>query len=83
MNTDDKEEQQPTDSSPKKPKVKRCPSRGSCPDEGDGEASAPCPRRCPICGATIVWVNNYTQHLKSKKHRDALYVLTEQFDYIH
>lgn len=61
MNTDDKEEQQPTVSSPKKPKVKRC----------------------PICGATIVWVNNYTQHLKSKKHKDALYVLTEQFDFIH
>jgi len=37
--------------------------------------------RCPICGS-CVWNSNRNRHLRTKKHLDAQYVLTEKFEII-
>ena len=34
---------------------------------------------CPICGARI-WSTNKQRHLRTKKHRDAKYVLMDKFE---
>ena len=35
--------------------------------------------RCIICGSKI-WRNNYLRHTKTRKHRDALYVMQDIFE---
>ena len=35
--------------------------------------------RCKICGS-IVWGTNFKRHLRSEKHKNAFYVLKEQFE---
>ena len=35
--------------------------------------------QCPVCG-TMVYASNRKRHMGTKKHRDALYVLTERFE---
>ena len=35
--------------------------------------------RCIICGSKI-WRNNYLRHTKTRKHRDALYVMQDMFE---
>ena len=62
------------------------PSRGFVPREGDERASPSqgpqhvFPRwQCPVCG-TMVYASNRKRHMGTKKHRDALYVLTERFE---
>ena len=37
--------------------------------------------KCSVCGA-YVWNSNRNRHLRTKKHNDALYVLTEKFEII-
>jgi len=34
---------------------------------------------CPSCGARI-WASNKTRHVRTKKHTDAQYVLTDRFE---
>ena len=34
---------------------------------------------CPVCGARS-WASNKKRHLKTKKHTDAQYVLTDRFE---
>ena len=35
--------------------------------------------QCPICG-TRAWVTNEKRHLRTKKHKDVLYITTERFE---
>ncbi len=37
--------------------------------------------QCPVCG-TRVWSSNRKRHLRTRKHRDAQYVLTEKYEII-
>ena len=37
--------------------------------------------QCPICGARI-WSSNKQRHLRTKKHEDAKYVLTDMFEVV-
>jgi hypothetical protein len=36
-------------------------------------------RRCPVCGA-VTGFHNMKRHLRSKTHRDAMYILEERFE---
>lgn len=37
-------------------------------------------QQCNICGSTL-WKTNMKRHLRSKKHKDAYYVVCEKFEF--
>jgi hypothetical protein len=44
------------------------------------EHKPPKMQQCNICGSTV-WKTNMKRHVRSKKHKDAYYVVCEKFEF--